>query len=90
LASDNELRHAHLFWIEKAHKALKGKAISVHEQEELLNKLMQIKPTSLGLYNQLLESFAKPLGIKSSPMVEKYSDYQGDLLNYIHQCKQSD
>lgn len=87
LASDNEVRQAYLFWIEKAHQVSKGKELSAQEQAELLNKLKQIKSVSIGLYFQLVEKLAQPLGIKSLSVVNEFSDYQGDLLNYIKQCK---
>jgi len=86
LASDNEVRHAYLFWLEKAHKVSQGKKISALEQEQLLVKLKQIESTSIGLYNQLVEKLAKPLGIKSIPIIKEYSPYQGDLLNYLNRC----
>jgi len=86
LASDNEVRHAYLFWLEKAHKVSQGKKISALEQEQLLVKLKQIESTSIGLYNQLVEKLAKPLGIKSIPIIKEYSPYQGDLLNYLNWC----
>ena len=75
------------FWIEKAHQVSKGKELSAQEQAELLNKLKQIKSVSIGLYFQLVEKLAQPLGIKSLSVVNEFSDYQGDLLNYIKQCK---
>ena len=87
LASDNEVRQAYLFWIEKAHQVSKGKELSAQEQAELLNKLKQIKSVSIGLYFQLVEKLAQPLGIKSLSVINEFSDYQGDLLNYIKQCK---
>jgi len=87
LASDNEVRHAYLFWIEKAHQVSKGKVLSIEERAALAEKLKKIEATSIGLYNQLVETLAKPLGIKSTPIIKEYSVYSGDLLNHIHQCK---
>ena len=66
---------------------IKWKELSAQEQAELLNKLKQIKSVSIGLYFQLVEKLAQSLGIKSLPVVNEFSDYQGDLLNYIKQCK---
>lgn len=90
LASNNDSRHAYLFWIEKAHKVSKGKVLTIEEQEELLKKLEQIKPVNIGLYNQLVEKFAKPFGLVSKPVVKEYSPYKGDLLNHIQQCKRAE
>jgi tetratricopeptide (TPR) repeat protein len=90
LASDSEVRHAYLYWIEKAHEVSKGKTISAKEREELSNKLKLIESTSIGLYNQLVEGFSERLGIKSSPVIAEYSIYKGELLNHIHQCKESE
>lgn len=87
LATNNESRHAYLFWIEKAHQVSNGQALSTQEQAELSKKLAQIKPVNIGLYNQLIEKFSTPLGVEDSPIVKKYSRYQGNLLNQIHQCK---
>lgn len=87
LASDNKIRHEYLFWIEKAHKVSKGGKLSSQEQKVLLNKLEQIKLTSVGVYNQLVEKLAKPMGIKSLPIAKEYSVYQGNLLDHIYQCE---
>ncbi|KGJ88991.1 hypothetical protein GAB14E_3987 [Colwellia psychrerythraea] len=89
LMSDSETRHAYLFWIEKAHQVSKGKELSAEEQEELVVKLYFIKIVSVNLHNQLVEKLAKPMGIKILPIVKEYSQYKGDLLNHIHQCKLS-
>lgn len=87
LASENEVNHAYLFWIEKAHQVSKGKELTAYEQEQLSEKLKQIEATSVGLYNQLVEKLAKPLGIKSTSIIKEYKAYQGDLLSHIHQCQ---
>lgn len=88
LAGKSEVRQDYLFWIEKAHKVSKGKKLTAKEQELLSEKLKKIEVTSIGLYNQLVETLAKPLGIESTPIIKEYSAYQGDILNYIQQCKQ--
>jgi len=90
LASDNEVRQAYLFWVEKAHQVSKGKELSVEEQTQLSKKLKQIKATSIGLYNQLVDTLAKPLGIEFPHIIKEYSVYSGDLLTHIHQCKDSE
>jgi len=90
LGGKSEVRQDYLFWIETAHKVSKGKELTAEEQEQLTEKLKKIELTSIGLYNQLVETLAKPLGIESTPIIKEYKTYQGDLLNYIHQCKQSD
>jgi tetratricopeptide (TPR) repeat protein len=87
LASDNEVRHAYLFWIEKAQQVSKGKMLSEEEKVQLSKGLKKIESTSIGLYNQLVETLAKPLGIDSTPIIKEYSVYKGDLINSIHQCK---
>ena len=87
LASESESRHAYLYWIEKAYQVSQGKRLSALEQEELLQKLEQIKPLSIGYYNQLVDKLAKPLGIKRELVIQEYSTYQGDLLNHLDQCK---
>lgn len=84
--SKNESKQTYLFWIEKAQQVSKGKKLSLQEQQALLTKLETIKPVSIGLYNQLVEKLAKPLEISPLPIVKKYTAYQGDLLNHIHQC----
>jgi len=89
-ASNNEIRQAYLFWIEKAHQVSKGKELSVEDQVQLSEKLKKIEVTSIGLYSQLVETLAEPLGIDSPPIIKEYSPYQGDLLNHIHQCKYSE
>jgi tetratricopeptide (TPR) repeat protein len=90
LASDNEARHAYLFWIEKAQQVSKGKELSIEEKAQLSEGLKKIESISIGLYNQLVETLAEPLGIESTPIINKYSVYKGDLLNDMHQCKDSE
>ncbi|TWX68744.1 hypothetical protein ESZ36_09730 [Colwellia demingiae] len=90
LVSESDVRHAYLFWIEKAHKVSRGHKLSSPEQDELLGKLDQIKPISVSLYNQLVETLAEPMGITSLALMNESSEYQGDLLNDIHQCKNID
>jgi len=87
LASDSEVRQAYLFWLEKAHQVSQGKELSVQEKETLVKKLKLIESTSIGLYNQLVDKLAEPLGVMSTPIKKEYSSYQGDLLDQIHQCK---
>jgi tetratricopeptide (TPR) repeat protein len=87
LASDNEVRHAYLFWIEKAQQVSKEKKLSEEEKVQLSKGLKKIESTSIGLYNQLVETLAKPLGIDSTPIIKEYNVYKGDLINAIHQCK---
>ena len=87
LVSESEVRHAYLFWIEKAHKVSKGNKLSVQEKEQLLSKLEQIRPISVSLYNQLVETLAGPMGITMLSLINESNIYQGDLLNAIHQCK---
>ncbi len=87
LVSESEVRHAYLFWIEKAHKVSKGNKLSVQEKEQLLSKLEQIRPISVSLYNQLVETLAEPMGITTLSLINESNIYQGDLLNAIHQCK---
>ena len=89
LASESEVRKAYLFWLEQAHQVSKGKELSAQEKEILVKKLKLIESTSIGLYNQLVDKLAKPLGVMSSPIIKEYSSYQGDLLDQIHQCKTS-
>jgi len=89
LSSESEIRKAYLFWLEKAHQVSKGKELSVQEKDILVKKLKLIESTSIGLYNQLVDKLAKPLGVISAPIIKEYSTYQGDLLNQIHQCKVS-
>jgi tetratricopeptide (TPR) repeat protein len=89
LASDSEVRKAYLFWIEKAHQVSKGHELSVQEQETLIQNLKLIESTSIGLYNQLVDKLAKPLGVISAPIIKEYSAYQGNLLKQIPQCKVS-
>jgi len=89
LASDNQVRHAYLFWIEMAHKVSTGNELTVTEKSQLSDKLIAVKATSIGLYNQLVDTLAKPLGIESTSIIKAYNVYSGDLLNYIDQCKDS-
>jgi len=89
LASESEVRKAYLFWLENAHQVSKGKELSVQEKDILVKKLKLIESTSIGLYNQLVDKLAEPLGVMSTPIIKEYSTYQGDLLNQIHQCKVS-
>lgn len=87
LVSESEVRHAYLFWIEKAHKVSKGKKLSAQEKEELLHKLEQIRPISVSLYNQLVKTLAEPMGITTLSLIKESNIYRGDLLKGIHQCK---
>lgn len=87
LVSESEVRHAYLFWIEKAHKVSKGNKLSAQEQNELLNKINQIKPISVSLYNQLVETLAEPMGISTLAVIAESNVYHGDLLKGIHHCK---
>ncbi len=85
-SSESEIRHAYLFWIEKAHQVSKGKELSGQDHSALIAKLKLIESTSVGLYNQLAGKLATSVGIISTPIIKDYSVYQGDLLHNLHQC----